>query len=220
LSLLCGVYGAGGFGREVISVAQEHLRTKYGPDCTLCFVDDVVSEPAVNGVRVMRYADFVADSATRKLFNIAVANAGHRAALAEKCLSNGMQPFSIVASTNITSPDSEIAEGAILCPYTIVTANSKIGRYFHANIFSYVAHDCLIGDFVTFAPGVKCNGHVIVEDRAFVATGAILGPGRSGAPLVVGQGATVGAGAVVMRDVPPGVTVLGNPARALPGRTG
>jgi hypothetical protein len=53
----------------------------------------------------------------------------------------------------------------------------------------------------------------VVEDGAWIGAGALVRNGRPDRPLVVGAGATVGMGAVVMRDVPPGATVLGNPAR-------
>jgi acetyltransferase-like isoleucine patch superfamily enzyme len=84
-----------------------------------------------------------------------------------------------------------------------------------ANLYSYVEHDCVIGDFVTFAPGVKCNGNIMIEDHAYIGTGAIIKQGKLGEPLVIGRGATVGMGAVVTKSVPPGVTVVGNPARPL-----
>ena len=72
-----------------------------------------------------------------------------------------------------------------------------------------------IGNFVTFAPSVKCNGNVIIEDHAYIGTGAVIKQGKSNKPLKIGFGAVVGMGAVVTENIPPQVTVIGNPARRL-----
>ncbi len=40
----------------------------------------------------------------------------------------------------------EIAAGAALSPFVSITSNIKIGKCFHANLYSYVEHDCVIGD--------------------------------------------------------------------------
>lgn len=70
----------------------------------------------------------------------------------------------------------------------------------------------MIGDYVTFAPGVKCNGNIEIGDHAYIGTGAILKQGKPGFPLVIGEGAIVGAGSMVTKSVPAGMTVFGNPA--------
>ena len=122
------------------------------------------------------------------------------------------------AANVIQMDDVVIDDGACLSPFVTLTSNIRIGRCFHANLYSYVEHDCVIGDFVTFAPGVKCNGNVTVEDHAYIGAGAVLKQGEPGKPLVIGRGAVVGMGAVVTKSVPPGVTVVGNPARILEKR--
>ena len=106
----------------------------------------------------------------------------------------------------------EIDEGVILSPFVTLTSNITIGKSFHANIYSYVAHDCVIGDYVTFAPAVKCNGNIVVEDHVYIGTGAIIKQGKPTKPLIIGEGATIAAGAVVTKSVPAGMTVFGNPA--------
>jgi sugar O-acyltransferase (sialic acid O-acetyltransferase NeuD family) len=128
-------------------------------------------------------------------------------------IERGAKPLSLIAPNTTVYEANEIGEGAILCAYSTVTSNARIGRFFHSNIYSYVAHDCEIGDFVTFAPRVQCNGRVHIGDRAYIGTGAVIREGEPGKPLVIGEGAVIGMGAVVTKNVPPHTTVVGNPAR-------
>ena len=100
----------------------------------------------------------------------------------------------------------------------MVTASARIGRHFHCNIYSYVAHDCVIGDFVTFGPKVCCNGNVEIGDGAYIGAWAMIRQGAPGRPVRIGAGAVVGLGAVILGDVPPETTVVGNPARVLQKR--
>jgi sugar O-acyltransferase (sialic acid O-acetyltransferase NeuD family) len=204
------IYGAGGFAREVAPLALE------GPESDVVFVSDVAEEVGTtpNGIRVLSYPELVARERDRRVV-IAIADKAVRRALAEKCEKDGLAFGDIVAPSHQRGHSVEIGEGSILCGNTIFTSNIRIGRHFHCNLMANVAHDCIVGDFVTFAPRANCNGWTIIEDDAYIGTGAILMPGSRDRPLVIGKGATVGAGAVVFRHVPPGATVIGNPARRL-----
>lgn len=209
---LFGVYGASGFGREVMPLLREQAESI--PDIECVFVDDD-SAKVVNDHRCMTFEAFLSQPANHKSIALAIGSGKVRMALAEKCKKAGLTIKSIRAKNSIVMDMVNIAEGLVLCPFVTITSNVSIGRHFHANIYSYVAHDCVIGDFVTFAPGVMCNGNVHIEDSAYIGTGAVLRQGQPGKPLVIGAGATVGMGAVVTRDVPPGTTVVGNPAKPL-----
>lgn len=210
---LYAVYGASGYGREVMPLAREQLRRQGISAEQLVFVDDQPEAQTVNGQRVLRYAEFVQVEASARHAVLAIANSTVREQLAARCAADQVQPWTVMAANVVMLDDAVLGEGAILSPFAMLTSNLRIGRHFHANIYSYVAHDCVIGDFVTFAPGVKCNGNVVVEDHAYIGTGAVIKQGKPGQPLVIGRGAVVGMGAVVTRDVPPGATVVGNPAK-------
>jgi UDP-N-acetylglucosamine acyltransferase len=75
---------------------------------------------------------------------------------------------------------------------------------------THVGHDAQVGADCELAPGVVICGHVELGDRVRIGVNACVRPG-----IKVGDGARIGAGAVVVKDVPPGATVVGNPARPL-----
>ena len=212
---LVGIYGASGFGREVIPLVRAQLASQYS-NLRLVFVDDGDCESELNGYPVVEYSKFLELEADAKFVVFAIANSQIREILEAKCLADNLEILSVLADNAVVLDAVELGKGAILCHFTQLTSNIKIGKHFHANIFSYVAHDCVIGNYVTFAPSVRCNGNVHVEDHAYIGTGAVIKQGTSDKPLVIGRGAVVGMGAVVTKDVPPGVTVVGNPARPFP----
>lgn len=208
------IFGASGFGREVMPLARQQWAAGGEPH-QLVFVDDHPPAPSLNGHPVLTYAEWLAQPASSRHINIAIANSAVREQLVRRCQADGVQFFEVRAPNVVQLDEVVIGAGAILCPFVTLTSNIRIGQHFHANIYSYVAHDCVIGDYVTFAPGVKCNGNIVVEDHAYIGTGAVLKQGQPGQPLVIGKGAVVGMGAVVTKNVPAGATVVGNPARVL-----
>jgi sugar O-acyltransferase (sialic acid O-acetyltransferase NeuD family) len=208
------IFGASGCGRGVMPLARQQLAVSGEPN-QLVFVDDSPRTAQCNGHRVLTYPDWLAQSASSRHINIAVSNGTVRQKLVERCVADGVQFFEVRATNVVQLDDVLLGEGAILCPFVTLACNIRIGKHFHANLYSYVEHDCVIGDFVTFAPGVKCNGNVVVEDHAYIGTGVVIKQGQPGNPLVIGRGAVVGMGAVVTKSVLPGARVVGNPAKPL-----
>lgn len=213
MTTLYAIYGASGCGRGLMPVARQQL-VRENKDAEIVFIDDALTEIGlVNGHRAMNYQAFLNESASQKYVQIAIANSCVREKIAHRLEADGIQLWSISADNVILMDRIEIAKGSALSPFVTITSNIKIGKCFHANLYSYVEHDCVIGDFVTFAPGVKCNGNIHIHDHAYIGAGAMIKQGTPDQPLVIGKGAVVGMGAVVTKSVPAGVTVVGNPAR-------
>ncbi len=210
-----GIYGASGCGRGIMPLAREQVLRLGLSREQLVFIDDGPQARQVNGQSVLSYAEFLACAAAERHVALAIANSAIREKLAQQCAQDGILPWTVQAGNVVIMDEVCIGEGALLSPFVTLTSNIQIGRYFHANLYSYVEHDCRIGDYVTFAPGVRCNGNVVIADHAYIGAGAVIKQGRPGQPLVIGHHAVVGMGAVVTRDVPPETTVIGNPARPM-----
>jgi len=215
--IVFGLYGAGGFAREVMPVLTDYLsiifKSKHETNYQVFLVEDNPKQKELNGYPLISEIEFFEIECSERLFNIAIAESRSRERIANKCISKGAKPMSIQSPHSIVYDCNQIGEGAILCAHTMITSNAKIGKFFHSNIYSYVAHDCVIGDYVTFAPNVHCNGNVHIHNHAYIGTGVVIKQGSFSEPLVIGEGAVVGMGAVVTKDVPPFTTVVGNPAK-------
>lgn len=209
---LFGIYGASGFGRELLTFVRNPVREKGG---VLFFIDDMLAGSMKNGIQILTYNDFMKEDGSDRSICIGIGDAVIRRKLSEKCAQDSIRSWSISATNVFIGDEVIIGEGSVLCPFVTITCNATIGKFFHANIYSYVAHDCIIGDYVTFAPGVKCNGNVVIENGAYIGTGAILKQGTPDNPLIIGEGAIIGMGAVVTKSVPAGAVMVGNPAKPL-----
>lgn len=208
-----GLVGKSGFGREVMPLIQREI-LKNDIKMEAVFVDVEVDKEFIGGNRLINEQDFLNES-NIKLFNVAISDSRIRRNIVKKYLSNSCKPKEIIAENAIILDRVFIEEGAIICSHTHLTSDITIGKYFHCNIYSYVGHDCVIGDYVTFAPKVCCNGNILIEDNVFIGTGAIIKQGKPGNPIVIGKGAVIGMGAVVTKDVPAHSVVIGNPARVV-----
>lgn len=212
-----GLFGTGGFSREVMPFVKEFLSLKYKHNTKsvieIYFVETNPVMGIVNGIQVLSEEEFLLIDCDERFFNIAIANSEIRQKIANKCIEKGILPLTLKAHNTTIYDKNEIGDGAIICANSTITSNAKIGKFFHSNIYSYVAHDCVIGDYVTFAPNVHCNGNVHIGNHAYIGTGAIIKQGTLDKPLIIGEGAVIGMAAVVTKDVPPFTTVIGNPAK-------
>ena len=97
---------------------------------------------------------------------------------------------------------------------------ATIGRnFFIDHGFSVIGETAVIGDDVTIYQNVTLGGTNPVNGKSgkrhpTIRNGAVIGSGAQVlGPIEVGEGARVGANAVVTRAVPPGATMVGIPAR-------
>ena len=197
------IYGAGGYGNEVMALLRQNYKTNN--DIKFCYIDDNPKYKKIIDIDCISFDQFLLDFKNYKKFcSIAIAKPSIKKNIYYKCMQNNIEIINIISQNSVLLSDYNFDKGVILNPFVTITTNIKIGLCFHANLYSYVAHDCIIGNFVTFAPSVKCNGNVIIEDEVYIGTGAIIYPGTKNKPLVIGKHSTVAAGQIVRKSIPPG----------------
>ena len=121
---------------------------------------------------------------------ISIGSNSIRKRLAEKF--NSVNFATAIHPSAIISPKSSVGVGSVVMQGGIIQSSAAVGRHCIINTAASVDHDCVVEDFVHISPHATLCGNVFV-----------------------GEGSQVGAGAVVMRDVPDNVLVMGNPARVV-----
>lgn len=140
---------------------------------------------------------------------IAVGSNAARKRLAKRfhhlCWITAVHPGAIVHPSVRVGPGTIVFAGAVVQPDTV------LGSHVIVNTSASVDHDCALADYVHVAPGVHLAGQVTLDEGVLMGIGAVAIP-----DMRVGAWSTVGAGAVVVRPIGPGVTAIGAPACARP----
>lgn len=130
-----------------------------------------------------------------------------RQRLASAIIDAGFDLANCIHPSAIITKGCHVGRGIFIGPNVVVVAGASVGDNVIVNTAATVDHDCVLESCTTICPGVHLAGRVTVQEGAFLSTGVVVIP-----DVVVGEWSTVGAGSVVIRDVPAGVTVVGVPA--------
>jgi acetyltransferase EpsM len=196
-------YGVGGHAKvaaDVVTALRMSLLGYYDDNAALLTEDPIPIRP---GVTLLRAGVFQAPA---EPLVVTIGNNKIRARIVEQLGKARFQ--SLIHPTATLSPSCRIADGTVVFHQAILQADTRIGRHAIINTAASIDHDGSIGDFAHISPNATLCGNVTVGVGAQVGAGAVVLPG-----IKIGDWAVVGAGAVVTKHVPPGATVVGNPAR-------
>ncbi|MCX7597344.1 MAG: acetyltransferase [Armatimonadetes bacterium] len=201
------IIGAGGHGRVMLDV----LRCQ-GTAEVVGFVDDApgLQGSTAHGLPVLGTVEDLVKLRHQGI-EAFVAAIGDNAIRAKKfaCATEaGLAPWDAIHPSAVIAADVTWAPGVQVVAGVVVNTGAQLGNNVILNTACSVDHDCRVGDHCFIGPGARLGGTVKIEEGAFLGIGAIILPN-----LRVGAWSTVGAGAVVTRDVPARVVVVGCPAR-------
>jgi sugar O-acyltransferase (sialic acid O-acetyltransferase NeuD family) len=203
------IIGAGGHGRVVLDILR--AEGKHNP-VGFIDADPQLKGQKIGGVEVLGQANLLPKLKGQKVKGaiVAIGDNHARRSYAKKLLDQGFELINALHPRSVISPTVRLGKNVVVAAGAVVGTDSIIGDDAIVNTSAVIDHECEIGQAVHICPAAALAGRVRIGDETFVGLGSMIIQ-----CLSVGSGAIVGAGAVVIGDVPDGATVVGVPARVI-----
>ena len=206
------IFGASGFGREVAWLVERINEIK--PTWNLIgFIDDdeSIQERVINGYKVLgKTSDIKRFTDTYIVCAVGSSKVRKKIINNIKAINQSIKFGTLIDPSVQMSKYVTVGEGTIICAHTIITVDVVIGDHVIINLDCTIGHDAVIQDFVTLYPSVNVSGMTNIGCCSELGTGTQIIQGKC-----VGNYTIVGAGAVVVKDVPDKCTAVGCPAKTI-----
>ena len=154
-------------------------------------------------------SDTAFDAIKKHGYFVAVGDNAIRKKIYQELRSKDLVSANVVHASAVIDPSAVLAEeGVMIAANVSINPLANIGTGAICNTGSIIEHECIVGEFAHIGPGAVLCGNVKVGNGTFVGANAVIRQG-----ITIGANAMIGAGAVVVKDVPDNVTVVGIPAR-------
>lgn len=206
------IIGASGFGRETAWIVERinHVNPTWN---LLGFVDDNESiwGQTINKYNVIGGCSKIADYPDA-YFVCAVGASKTRKTIIEKVITitPNIKFATLLDPSVLLSEFVSVGAGSIICAHTIITVNVTIGNHVIINLDCTIGHDAVLEDYVTLYPSVNISGLTTTGLCTEIGTGSQVIQGKT-----IGCHSIVGAGSVVIKDIPDKCTAVGSPAKPI-----
>ena len=112
--------------------------------------------------------------------------------------------ISLIHPKAFVSPNSTLGQGSVVFAGAVINIDAKVGEASIINTAATVDHDCIIAHGVHICPGANLSGGVEVGEASWIGVGSCVRHS-----IKIGANVMVGAGAVIVKDVPDGATMIG-----------
>ena len=199
------IIGAGDFGREIANVV-ERINCVKSEWNLLGFIDDniEIQGKKIDGYSVIGTSEWLNNRQDEIYAICSLGVAKTRKKVISKFTNLNIKWATLIDPDARLYKDCEVGAGSIICGGSILAINTKVHNHVIVNLNCTLGHDDIICDYCVINPGVNVSGKVLINECVDLGTGvkAIQG-------LTVGKNSTVGAGAVVIKDVPENCTAVG-----------
>jgi sugar O-acyltransferase (sialic acid O-acetyltransferase NeuD family) len=203
------IYGAGGHAKDLIGQLSLDPSTE-----VLALVDDFAPGREISGIPVVTL-DAAASCYPDAQWLVAIGASAHRKRVSELLSEHGLKQGNFISPRAFVARDVAISEGVQIFAGCCISSHVRIESGVIINFNCTVSHDTLIESYATISPGCSIAGRVVIKSGAFVGVGATITNGTPESPITIGRHATIGAGAVVIRDVNDEDVAVGVPAKPL-----
>jgi sugar O-acyltransferase (sialic acid O-acetyltransferase NeuD family) len=209
------IVGAGGLGREVLATVKARNAVRKEWDI-LGFLDSdrSLAGVEVGGVPVLGGDDWCRNHNDKSLrFICAIGNPKARSQVVEKLSAMNCE-FTSVLHPNVQVPESvQVGVGTVIMAGTQFTTDASIGSHVVIYLNCSITHDVHVSDFCLIPSGCNLSGASILETGVELGTGVSVLPRRR-----IGAWAIIGAGSIVIDDIPANSTAVGTPCRVISQR--
>ncbi len=203
------IIGAGDTGREAVELAERLNKVNEPEWRILGYVDDnsSIQGSVIEGYTVLGTVEYL-NTLNKETYTLCAIGNGVVKRKILEIISNPHIKYATLIDPSVHfCKGSTVGEGSLIYAGVALALNATIGKHVYISFNCSLGHDCVVEDYSSIYPGVNISGKTVIHRSCEIGTGVKVIQG-----LEIGENATLGAGAVVVKDMPANCIAVGIPA--------